>query len=154
VIDQAMAAGETASGYVMKVFESSYQTLTPRAILCDTGYELTNGKCVAKCAANQERINGGCKTKCDAGYERDSKGTCVQKCTTGQVRISGICVTPDPGTNDCETGYVKLGGECIKIDDPQQEEGFLSNLPSWAKYVALAAGAGILIWSIVKTFKH
>lgn len=154
VIDQAMAARETSSGYVMKVYAANYPTVTPRVSLCDPGYELVNGKCVPKCASNQERINGICKTKCDAGYERDSKGNCVQKCTTGQVRISGVCVTPDPGVNNCQEGYVKLGGECIEIDKPFNPAGFLENLPSWAKYVALAAGAGILIFSIVKTFKH
>jgi len=144
VINQVMQSGLTASG-VWRPVTTTGTTLTPRGgstpvdTNCNSGYTKVNGVCVKNtvtnaCPSDQEKVNG----------------VCVAKCPTGQVRVDGVCQTPDPGTNDCPTGYAKLGGECVKIDVPADEAGFLSNLPSWAKWVALAAGAGILLIVIFK----
>jgi len=147
VINQVMEAGQTASG-VFRPVSISGTTLTPRGgstpvdTNCNSGYTQVDGVCVKNtvtntCPSDQEKVDG----------------VCVAKCPTGQVRVNGVCTTPDPGTNDCPTGYVMLSGVCTPIDTEEKESGFLSNLPSWVQWAALAAGGVILLWVVLRRNK-
>jgi hypothetical protein len=99
-------------------------------LVCPTGKEPINGKCLVKCAtgsirngdicsstcsANSEIINGKCLVKCVTGYERKGE-ICKEKCLATQELVGGKCV------DKCVTGYTRdYAGYCHMICPAGQE---------------------------------